>query len=236
MKKKAIICVSTRLCPETMLCVQNAGYKVTAVDDAEEGVALLGQRKYDLVVYQPPNLPNMAHCITVIRNSSNGAILALVESASYEDALPYLELADDAILAPINTMELTIRARALKKHPRAPWHHRLSDEMSLVYGRLCIFPTAKKATYNKKPLQLTPTEYRILHLLACNAGAVISRLEIYGAVWGTKEHYNFDMEKNINNHISNMRKKLKKHTNHEYILAAPGEGYFFAPEKDGSID
>lgn len=77
------------------------------------------------------------------------------------------------------------------------------------------------------PIELTPTEFKVLHVLASSPGRVYSRLQLLEKVqegYGVFEGY----ERTIDTHIRNLRKKLERDPSHpQYILTVYGIGYKF---------
>ena len=227
-KRKAIVSVFDDIMISVMTCIKNAGYKVTLVEEFEDAVELLEFRNYDLLVYEV-SPPHGIQIIKKIRQICYGAIISIIKSTDFADCEPYLAIVDDVILHDFAPEELIARARTVSQHPRTSWLNRDIYGLPLVFGDLHIYTVSKQVLFMKKPIPLTRTEFNILLCLAVNAGAVLSRYEIYVSVWSDTDYYNFDVEKNINNHISNIRKKLKIYTSNDYIRAKNGEGYVFIP-------
>ncbi len=73
-----------------------------------------------------------------------------------------------------------------------------------------------------KPVQFTSTELKILKLLVKYPGKIFSKQNLYESVW--HEEYAFDND-TINTHISNLRRKIKIHTQEDYIETVWGIGY-----------
>jgi len=104
--------------------------------------------------------------------------------------------------------------------------HRLSFDG----GRLAIDRDAREVTLGGTVLDLTRSEFDLLHALATHAGRVFSRFELINRVQG----YDYDgYERTIDQHVKNLRRKLGEDPKHpRYILTAIGVGYKFGMKAD----
>lgn len=85
-----------------------------------------------------------------------------------------------------------------------------SPAVQITVGELTLEPS------------LTAREYRILELLMKNPTRIFSKQEIYESAWGS---YYMGEDKTINVHISNIRQKLRRYTEQEYIETVWGIGF-----------
>ncbi|MDL2294881.1 response regulator transcription factor [Ruminococcaceae bacterium OttesenSCG-928-D13] len=223
--KKAIISVQDNLLPKVKPCLKEAGFRTIWVDDPRDGLNLLASGMFDLAVIEFAPERIYVDCIDKIRTISNAAILVLVSSDNYYDVEIFLEKADDAILSQFDSQELTVRAKALAKHPRAPWRNTHREENCQHYGELRIFHAKCVVARNRTPVKLTPTEYAILNLLASHPGQIFTQEQIYNAVHNDYNEVNVD--KTVSNHISRLKKKLRKISKAEYIKVERAIGYHF---------
>lgn len=223
--KKAIISVQDNLLPKVKLCLKEAGYQTTSVDDPSDGLNLLSSGIFDLVVTEFAPERQYIDCIDKIRSVSNAAILVLVSSDNYSDVEAFLERADDAILSHFDLQELTVRAKALAKYPRAPWRDEYREENWLYLGEFRVFPAKCIVVRNRTPVKLTPTEYAILSLLASHPGQVFTQEQIYNSI--NNDYADINVDKTVSNHISRLRKKLGQITKAEYIKVERAVGYHF---------
>jgi two-component system response regulator MtrA len=97
----------------------------------------------------------------------------------------------------------------------------------LYAGDLVVDRTRGQTYRNDQPLNLTPTEFRLLVYLAQNAGQALTRAHILDSVWG----YDSDVEseKIVNVHIRRLREKVEIDPNRPVlVLTVPGIGYRLA--------
>ena len=112
--------------------------------------------------------------------------------------------------------ELHARLRSLLRRGPKPIRERI------VVGNLVIDSGARTLEVSGKPVQLAPTEFRVLEYLAANAGIVLSRDQILDFVWGTS----FDGTPNIVEvYISGIRSKLRATGADDRIVTVWGMGY-----------
>lgn len=225
MRSKAFVMVGASRLTFVVPCLKNAGFRLTTAEDFDESRIILAAGAYDLIVYEFSLDQDYEIIIKKIRKVCAAPLLALVESRDYNALESFLALADDAMLMPFDNHELTARARALAKYPRAPWREKDNVDNCLRFGKLRVFPAKHTAAQGHKPVKLTPTECSILILLASHPGRLFSRTQIYDAVRDGYSDVNVD--KTVSNHMSQLRKKLRKISCDKYITSERDIGYRF---------
>ena len=99
-----------------------------------------------------------------------------------------------------------------------------TEANELYAGDLVIDKGRGQVTRHNQPLNLTPTEFRLLVYLAQNRGQALSRPQILDAVWGYES--DVDSERIINVHIRRLREKVERNPGRPaLILTVPGIGY-----------
>ena len=207
----------------------NEGFQVITAIDGSEALKMMEMESPDLMVLDImlPEQSGWEICRQV-RMNSDLPIIMLTARSDEIDKLLGLELgADDYITKPFSLRELTARIRAVlrryeKKAPDGP--------EQLKFGSLVLDATRFEAWLDGRPLAFTPTEFKIIYLLAENPGQVFSRLQILEKVYG--EAYE-GYERSIDTHVSNIRKKIEPHASHStYIGTVYGIGYKFIGTKE----
>ena len=108
--------------------------------------------------------------------------------------------ADDYLAKPFELDELLARVRALLRRT----DH--SDSVTLTCGDLLVDPAKRLVTRDGDTIELTRTEFDILHTLITNAEIVMSRSQLYETIWG----YDFETNsKSLDVHIGYLRRKLE---------------------------
>ena len=153
-----------------------------------------------------------------LREWSQTPIIILSVREAEQDKIAALDAgADDYLTKPFGTGELLARMRvALRKQASSP------NEPVFQTGGLTVDFSRRVVTVNNQEVQLTPTEYDLLKILATHAGKVITHRQLLRQVWG--EGYEDMHILRVN--ISNLRGKLEPDPSRPtYIHTEPGVGY-----------
>ncbi|MBN1933232.1 MAG: response regulator transcription factor, partial [Anaerolineae bacterium] len=137
-------------------------------------------------------------------------VLMLTARGEEIDRVIGLEVgADDYMSKPFSVRELIARVRALLRRldrvQQILQADRQTEAQTARYGGLCLEPEAYRATLDGRPLDLTRTEFDLLHLLMRNPGRAFSRAYLLDAVWG--ENY-VAGDRSVDNTVLRLRKKL----------------------------
>lgn len=173
-----------------------------------------------------PDLSGLDVC-KKIRESSLVPIIMLTAKTSEKDVLTGLNLgADDYIRKPFSPKELVARIHTvLRRSKREP----VEEKYSFENGSLEIIPARKQVFKFGKEVDLTPTEYELLFILASHPKQLFSREQLLDAIKG----FSFDgVDRIIDTHIKNLRQKIETDTrNPQFILTAYGTGYRFGGDQ-----
>jgi two-component system response regulator CpxR len=159
-----------------------------------------------------------------IRVTSQVPVIMLTARGDEADRIAGLESgADDYLPKPFNTRELVARMCAvLRRRPDS------APPNLLRIGDILIHPHTRRVLRGSEPIELTGAEFDILLLLIRSAGKVLSRDEIAGLALGRPVGM---LDRSIDNHISNLRKKLGTHVRGvERIRNVRGTGYVYTGE------
>ncbi len=210
--------------------LQTAGYVVQlAVDGAAALQAFAGQPP-DLVIldWMLPKLDGL-EVLRRMRQASAVPVLMITARGEEADRVIGLEVgADDYLTKPFGMRELVARVRALLRRAERVQAvlaaDRSGEAQPLACGPLHLEPAAYRATLAGAPLDLTRTEFDLLHLLLRNPGRAFSRSYLLDTVWG--ESY-ITGDRSVDNAILRLRKKLG--VLGETIETVWGVGYRFNP-------
>ncbi|GFN22813.1 MAG: response regulator transcription factor [Thermoanaerobacteraceae bacterium] len=202
------------------------GFRVQTAVTGLEALQLLERHKFDLVVldWMLPGLSGLEVCKQV-RQKSDVPIIMLTARSEEVDKLLGLELgADDYITKPFSLRELVARIKVVLRRSKG---QETSRQEELTIGDLYINFTTREVRIDQREIELTPTEFALLSVMARHPGRVFSRMQLLDLALG--EAF-LGYERSVDTHISNLRKKIEKDPgNPEYILTVYGVGYKFRP-------
>ena len=203
-----------------------AGFETVAAADAMVAQTLLRTVKPDLLIVDI-NMPLMDgfEFIERIRgNGDNTPALMLSARGDRADITRGLTLgADDYVTKPFGLEELVLRVRAILRRS----HFTEVVPSVLAVGPITLDEESHKVTFNDEVVDLSPTEFRLLHVLLESKGRVLSKSFLLEEVWGI----NFETETTVvDTYISYLRKKLHK-DGFEGIKTVRGVGFQLQPEK-----
>jgi len=165
-----------------------AGYKVTTTPDGDEALILIDEVKPDLVLldWMIEGTSGIEVCRRVRRSQGTAQlpIIMLTARGDEEDRVRGLETgADDFVAKPFSPKELVARANALLRRSQP----KLFAE-NLTYRDVEMDTAAHRVRRAGTPLNLGPTEYRLLQHFLRNPERVFSRQQLLDAVWGYNEN------------------------------------------------
>ena len=209
-----------------LLCkiLEGGGYCCRPAFSGSEAVLWAEQYDYDLILLDLM-LPGLTgeEFIEQMRRKKTMPIIVLSAKAGLESRVNVLKLgADDFIPTPFDNAEVLARVEAQLR--RYKQFSRPDGEGKSVYtcGNLVLDRESVTVTAGGKPVQVTAREFEILSLLMAHPKKVYTREQLYEQVWGGEF---FGDDNTVNVHISNLRAKLAKASDAEYIKTVWGIGF-----------
>ena len=210
----------TRLISEYL---ESKGYRTVCARDGVQALTEARIHHPDLILLDIM-MPHMDgfEFIKTYRKESSTPIILLTAKIEETDKVIGLGLgADDYVTKPFSMAELIARIEAVLRRV----NHTLDKEQELKFGELGINPEKFEVHVGGELVNLTPTEFNILLLMAQSPDRVFSREQILKEVQGSAFE---SLEKTINVHIRNLRVKLEADpSNPQYIQTVFGVGYRF---------
>ena len=197
-------------------------YKYMVAENGTDAIRQASTCNPDVVLLDL-GLPDMdgVEVIRTIRTWSNMPIIVISARSEDADKIAALDAgADDYLTKPFSVAELLARLRVTQR--------RLStlsgSQTASVFrnGSLTIDFAAGCAYLDGVLLKLTPTEYKLLCLLAKDVGKVLTHTYLTNKIWGSS--WDSDMA-SLRVHMATLRKKLEKNQETQYIQTHIGIGY-----------
>lgn len=198
------------------------GYDISVAYDGASGTVQGATHGYDLILLDImlPDKNGIDVCRDLRAMNVKTPILFLTALNTPENIAWGLNTGGDDYLAkPFKFIELNARIKALLRR-NEPVVRTESEQWKVA--DVVLDDRAKSVTRAGQPINLTPTEYRLLLTLMKNKGRVLSRMELLEEVWGV----HFDMgTNNVDVYINYLRKKLEAVNSERIIQTVVGMGY-----------
>ncbi len=201
------------------------GYAVTQREDGWEGLAEATSNEFDLIVLDVmlPGIDGFEICRRLRQEDRFVPVLFLTARDAPDDRIRgFVTGGDDYLTKPFSLDELILRVAAILRRTgnSAPSEH-------FTVGDLVLDPEGMEVQRNGTPIDLSPTEFRLLHYLVVNAGTVVSKAQILLNVWD----YAYDGSENVVElYIGYLRRKIDD--GHEPLIHTKrGAGYVLRPSE-----
>ena len=202
-----------------------AGFRVLTATDGRQALETARRTPPDLIILDLmlPVMPGteVARALRNDEKTRQVPILMLTARGEEVDRVVGFELgADDYVVKPFSPRELILRVQAILRREGSE-----ESEKPLSFPPLLIDLAAHSVKISGRELDLTGTEFKLLHRLARRPGRAFSRDQLLSEVWG----YTEDVEsRTVDTHVKRLRAKLGKVG--DWIQTVRGVGYRFRPD------
>ncbi len=211
--------------------LEQAGYAVQVAYDGVTALAMLRDLRADVLLLDLmlPDMDGWAVTRRIRSDSTLAATPIIMLTARVEDTDKILGLelgADDYVTKPFNPREVLARVRAILRRQQRTQESQAAPTLQI--GALRLDPTRYEVTLAGAPLELTRTEFNLLHTLMKNPGYVFTRSELIESALG----YTYEsIERTLDSHIKNLRRKVGDNPKEPvYIHTVYGVGYRMADD------
>jgi DNA-binding response OmpR family regulator len=198
------------------------GYRVTAVDSAEQALVEFDRHAISLVLVDVmlPGISGFELCQQLRRRGSHVPIIVLTARTNERDRVRGLDLgADDYVSKPFSVEELMARARAQVR--RDDWHSSTGPEFT--FGDVAVNVPQRLVRRKGRRISLSAREFELLRYLLAHRNEIVSREQLLRDVWGYNQ---LSVTRTVDNYIAKLRTQLEPRP-HEprYIVTVHGSGY-----------
>lgn len=204
------------------LYLRNEQFRTERAGDGLRALELFRAAQPDLVILDIglPELDGL-EVLKKIRAVSSVPVIMLTARAEEVDELLGLGLgADDYLVKPASARKLMARVKAVLRRSQED-----NAPKVLRFGKLEVDTYAVQARVDGTNLELTPSEFRLLAHLAATPERAISRTELFEVALPESD----SLERAVDIHVTNLRRKLKKGGVDELITTVRGVGYRLSP-------
>lgn len=197
----------------------NAGYRINSVYTGTDGIKEIRNYPYDLVILDIM-LPYKSgdEVLREMREFCETPVIVVSAKDMVSTKIDLLNLgADDYITKPFDLGEVVARVESNIRRSKMKLENKI-----IRYGQIVLDDVSKRVMLMNSELDLTSKEYALLFTLLTNPDKVFTKASLYASVWC--EEYSGD-ENALKTHISNLRSKMKKICQDEYIETVWGLGY-----------
>lgn len=202
--------------------MEAADFRTIVTNDGASALSLVDEEKPDLIVldWMLPGMSGIEVCRRIRSRPETRAMPVIMLTARGEerDRVRGLETgADDYLVKPFSQAELVARIRALLRRSRPA----LTEEQ-LSYGGIVMDTASHRVSRDNVPVQLGPTEFRMLRFLLERPGRVYSREQLLDKVWGRDVYVE---SRTVDVHIRRLRLALEVEGAPDIIRTVRGAGY-----------
>jgi two-component system phosphate regulon response regulator PhoB len=227
MPDKTILIVDDESSIRDMLRValEMADYNCLEAGDAQQAHSLIVDQKPDLILldWMLPGTSGIELARRLKRDdvTAHIPIIMLTAKGEEDNKVQGLEVgADDYITKPFSPRELCARLKAVLRRTDG-----LGEGGPIEVEGLMLDPVSHRVTINDEPVQMGPTEYRLLEFFLTHQERVYSRSQLLDHVWGGNVYVE---ERTVDVHIRRLRKALQLDDHDRFVQTVRGSGYRFS--------
>jgi two-component system phosphate regulon response regulator PhoB len=197
------------------------GYKLYQVSTVKEAWQLIETKSLDLVLldWMLPDNSGIDLLHRIRKYYSALPVIMVTAKSEEEDRILGLDVgADDYITKPFAVRELKSRMQAVLRRT-------MPAEQPLQIAGLYLDPISQRVKVGEESLDLTPTEFRLLHYFMGHPDRVFSRSQLLDQAWGSQVYVE---ERTVDVHIRRLRKNLEAFGLDKLVQTVQGRGYRFS--------
>lgn len=224
---RRILVVEDETAIREMICfvLEQNGFQPIEAEDYDSALSFLIDPYPDLVLldWMIPGGSGL-QVIKQMKRESNTRdipIIMLTAKGEEEDKVQGLETgADDYVIKPFSPKEFVARVKAILRR-LSP----MSAEDIIEFNGLGLDPVSHRVTSQDKPIDMGPTEFKLLHFFMTHPERVYSREQLLNYVWGTNVYVE---DRTVDVHIRRLRKAIEEDGHDRMIQTVRGTGYRFS--------
>ena len=207
------------------VALELADFDVLEAENAQRGHEIIVDERPDLVLldWMLPSVTGIELARRLKRDETTNEvpIIMLTAKSEEDNKIQGLDVgADDYITKPFSTRELISRIKAVLRRSSSA-----AAEKAIEVEGLCLDPVSHRISANDEPVDMGPTEYRLLEFFMSHQERAYSRTQLQDQVWGANVYVE---DRTIDVHIRRLRKALAPYGFDRFIQTVRGTGYRFS--------
>lgn len=208
--------------------LEQAGFNVDEAEDYDVGLEKIKEPYPDLILldWMMPGGTGvqLAKKLKQHEYAKDIPVIMLTARGEEDDKIRGLEAgADDYVTKPFSPKELVARIKAVMRRVTPT-----SKEEPIEFNGLILEPVSHRVTSNDEPIDMGPTEFKLLHFFMTHPERVYSREQLLDNVWGTNVYVE---DRTVDVHIRRLRKAISANGHDSMIQTVRGSGYRFSVKK-----
>ncbi|EDX88486.1 phosphate regulon transcriptional regulatory protein PhoB [Alcanivorax sp. VBW004] len=207
------------------VALELADFDVLEAENAQRGHEIIVDERPDLVLldWMLPSVTGIELARRLKRDETTNEvpIIMLTAKSEEDNKIQGLDVgADDYITKPFSTRELISRIKAVLRRASS-----VAAEKAIEVEGLCLDPVSHRISADDYPVDMGPTEYRLLEFFMSHQERAYSRTQLLDQVWGANVYVE---DRTIDVHIRRLRKALAPFDYDRFIQTVRGTGYRFS--------
>ena len=226
-RRKTVLIVDDEAAIREMvsLALETAKFNVLEASDSQEGHAIIIDSQPDAVLldWMMPGTTGLEFLRRLRRDplTEKIPVILLTAKTSEDSKITGLDSgADDFISKPFSPKELISRIRALIRRSTVT-----EPSEPIKVGEMLFDPESHRVSICGEPVEIGPTEYRLLQFFLTHQERVYSRDQILDHVWGANVYLD---ERTVDVHIRRLRKAIAVAGHEKFVQTVRGAGYRFS--------
>ena len=209
-----------------IFALQQHGFEVLEAQNTQVASEMITANEFDLLIldWMLPGISGVELCRRMKKDAGlkHIPIIMLTARAEEDDKIQGLNAgADDYLTKPFSPRELIARINAVLRRVSS---NKIAANI-LEYGGLVLDENSHRVSSNQIPVQMGPTEFKLLQFLMAHPDRVFSRAQLLDNVWGSDVYVE---ERTVDVHIRRLRKALEESDHDQMIQTVRGAGYRFS--------
>ena len=209
-----------------IFALRQQGFEVLEASNTQAASDIITANDIDLLIldWMLPGISGVELCRRLKKDSGlkHIPIIMLTARAEEDDKIQGLNAgADDYLTKPFSPRELVARINAVLRRVNS---NKIIENV-LQHGSLVLDENSHRVTGNQIPVQMGPTEFKLLQFLMSHPDRVFSRAQLLDNVWGSEVYVE---ERTVDVHIRRLRKALEQGNHDQMIQTVRGAGYRFS--------